>query len=628
MSLIDELKRRNVFRVGAAYGIVGWLLVEVASVVLPTFKAPEWVMQVFTFLVILGFPLALIFAWAFELTPEGIKREAEVDRTESITRVTGRKLDFAFIGLLAVALTFVVVDEYILEAEPEQVEGITEQLPGAETAARDKSIAVLPFLDLSPSGDYEWFSDGLSEEILNSLAHLPELMVSARTSSFRFKGQGRPVDEIARVLGVAHVVEGSVRRSGDQIRVTVQLIRTSDGFHLWSETYDRAAEDVFAVQEEIAEKIATALDVVLDDDKRDRMFRTGTRNVQAFEAYQKGRAIYDAAHAERTDENLFDANRWLEEAIAIDPDYSAAHLMHADAYTHFLMSAGEDLLAPKSRAPDLKEEEALQRLRADMQNAYQTARDPGVKLGMDYTRTFFSNDWHRLPSLIDALDDLHRAGKVLNDEGAWFASQATLGDAESFLAEVRDRQRLSPLDVSYWAESANGLMALGRYTDAIEEVQRGRRIAGNSPRLNHAEALAYAFSGDLDTAARMFSTGISESSVFAQIYRALASALGGDGGEARLRAEEIEARSAARDELLWVYHQLGDEKDRARLAREIDAQPLGPQRLLIFCAMGKYLAFSLDDTPNLRARLAEMGLDALHFQLMPRFTRVEKKTGR
>jgi len=625
MSLIAELKRRNVFRVGVAYGIVAWLLVEMASVVLPTFDAPGWVMKVVTFLVILGFPLALILAWAFELTPEGIKRESAVDLAESNTRKTRRKLDFAIIGLLAVAVVYFAVDKFLFQAESTPAEITTEQDLAAESVAREKSVAVLPLVDLSPSGDYEWFSDGLSEEILNSLAQLPELMVSARTSSFQFKGQDRDIGEIAKVLGVAHVVEGSVRRSGGQLRVTVQLIRASDGFHLWSETYDRSTEDVFAVQEEIAEKIAAALDVVLDENKRDRMFRTGTRNVQAFEAYQRGRAIYEAVHDLRTDENLFDANRWLEEAIVLDPDYSAAHLMHADAYTHFLMSAGEGPFAPKSRAPDLTDEEALQRLRTDMQNAYQTARDPDIKLGMDYTRTVFSNSWHRLPALIRALDDLHRAGKVLNIEGAWFGFQTTLGDAESYLAQARDRQRLSPLYVSHWVTSTWALMALGRYAEAIEEVRRGRRIAGNSPLLTYTEALVYALSGDPDTAARIFSTGIFEDPVYAQINRALASALSGDEEKARLRAKEIEAQSAEHDKLLWVYHQLGDEKNRARLAREIDSQPLGSQRLLNFVIVGNYLTFSLDDTPNFRARLAEMGLDASHFQPMPRFAAIAEE---
>jgi TolB-like protein len=572
------------------------------------------------FLVIAGLPLALIVAWAFEMTPEGLKREAEVDRTESTTHVTGRKLDFAIIGLLAIALIFVVVDNYILETEPEQAEIIAKPAFEAEFVPVEKSVAVLPFADLSPDGDYEWFSDGLSEEILNSLAHLPELMVSARTSSFHFKGQDKPIGEIARALGVAHVVEGSVRRAGDQLRVTAQLIRASDGFHLWSETYNRAVEDVFAVQEEIAEKIAAALDVVLDDEKRERMFRTGTRNVQAFEAYRRGRAIYEAVHDFRTDESLFDANHWLEQAIALDPDYSAAHLMHADAYSHFLMSGGEGPYSPKSRSPELTDEEALTRLRADMQNAYQTARDPDIKLGMDYTRTVFSNDWHRLPALIEAIDDLHRAGKVLNDASAWFGFQTTLGDAESFLAQVRSRQRRSPLFALNWTNSTVVLMVLGRYSEAIEEVRRGRRIVGNSPILTETEAFVYALSGDPDTAARIFSTGIYKDPLGAQINRALASALSGEEEEARLRALEIEAQFARHDDLLVVYHQLGDEKNRARLAREIDSRPLGSQRFLISLVIGNYLSFSLDDTPNFRARLAEMGFDASHFQPMPRFT--------
>jgi TolB-like protein len=622
MSLIAELKRRNVFRVGVAYAIVGWLLVEVASVLLPTFEAPAWVMKAFSSLVILGFPLTLIMAWAFELTPEGIKREAEVDRAESITHVTGRKLDFAIIGLLAVALIYVVIDKYILEAEPEQVKGATEQVSPAESVAIVKSVAVLPFVDLSPAGDYEWFSDGLSEEVLNSLAHLPELMVSARTSSFQFKGQDRAIGEIAQVLGVAHVVEGSVRRGGDQIRVTAQLIRASDGFHLWSEKYDRAAEDVFAVQEEIAEKIAAALDVVLDENKRDRMFRTGTRNVQAFEAYQRGRAIYDAAHDLHTDENLFDANRWFERAIALDPAYSAAHLMHADFYIHFLMDDPDYPVAPRSQAPELTEEAALERLRIDMRNAYQSARDPDIKLAMDYTRTVFSNSWHRLPALIRGLEGLYQTGKLIADENLWTKFRITLGDTEALLAEVNDRLRLSPLSTLFWGYSTRTLIALGRYEEAIEEARRARGIVGDHSFLTISEGMAYALSGDLDAATRMFSTGLD--SVSMRSFRALASVLTGNEEDARLRAQEIEAQFPQAPSLLLVYDQLGDKEKLARLAREIDAKPLGPQLLLLYM-FGNRTSFRLDDTPNLRARLAEMGLNASHFQPMPRFTAIAEE---
>jgi TolB-like protein len=622
MSLIAELRRRNVFRVGVAYVIVAWLLIEVASVILPALRLPEWTLTLLVFLVAVGFPLALIFAWAFELTPEGIKPAKDVAPAESIRRLTGRKLDFAIIGLLAIAVVYFAVDKFVLQVEPEQVKGATEQVSPAESIAIEKSVAVLPFVDLSPTGDYEWFSDGLSEEILNSLAHLPELMVSARTSSFQFKGQDRAIGEIAQVLGVAHVVEGSVRRAGDQIRVTAQLIRASDSFHLWSEKYDRAVEDVFAVQEEIAQEIATALDVVLDEGKRDRMFRTGTRNVQAFEAYQRGSAIYDAAHALRADEDLFDANRWFERAIALDPAYSAAHLMHADFYIHFLMDDPDYPIAPRSQAPDLTEEAALERLSTDLRNAYQSARDPDIKLAMDYTRTVFSNSWHRLPALIRGLEGLYQTGKLIADENLWTEFRITLGDTEALLAEVNDRLRLSPLSILYWVYSTRTLIALGRHEEAIEQTRRARGIVGDHPLLTIDEGMAYALSGDLDAATRMFSTGLD--SVSTRSLRALASVLAGNEKDARLRAQEIEAQFPRARSRLLVYGQLGDEEKLARLVREIDAKPLGPQELLLFM-YGNRIFFSLDDTPNLRARLAEMGLDASHFQPVPRFTAIAEE---
>ena len=194
MSLFAELRRRNVFRVGAAYAIVGWLLVEVASVLLPTFEAPDWVMKVFASLVMLGLPLALILAWAFELTPEGIKREAEVDRTESTTHVTGRKFDFAIIGLLVLAVVYFAVDKFVLKAGPDVTEVAAEQVPAAESVEREKSIAVLPFANLSDDASNEYFSHGISEELLNALTRITSLRVASRTSSFSFKGTNTAVD--------------------------------------------------------------------------------------------------------------------------------------------------------------------------------------------------------------------------------------------------------------------------------------------------------------------------------------------------------------------------------------------------------------------------------------------------
>ena len=327
-SVWAELRRRNVVKVAVAYAIVGWLLVEVASVVLPTFKAPEWIMQVFTFLVIVGFPLALILAWAFELTPEGIKREKDVDRSQSITHITRRKLDYLIIAVLVLALGFFAFDKFVLDPsrDADLVQATTEAI--AEQAAEagkeeiaNKSIAVLAFTDLSPQGDQEYFSDGISEELLNVLAKIPGLRVAARTSSFQFKGQNRDIVDIGQQLNVALVLEGSVRKAGIQIRITAQLVDASNGFHLWSETYDRELANIFAVQDEIAAAIVGALSEHLGLDVEAAPRVIAAVNTEAHEAYLRGRYLV----VQRTTVTLEGAVREFEKAIALDPDYALAH---------------------------------------------------------------------------------------------------------------------------------------------------------------------------------------------------------------------------------------------------------------------------------------------------------------
>jgi TolB-like protein/Tfp pilus assembly protein PilF len=319
-SVWTELRRRNVVKVAVAYAIVGWLLVEVASVVLPTFKAPEWIMQVFTFLVIVGFPLALILAWAFELTPEGIKREKDVDRSQSITRNTGRKIDYMIIAALVLALGFFVFDKFALgpSRDAELVQA-TIETGNAQTA--DKSIAVLAFTDLSPQGDQEYFSDGISEELLNVLAKIPGLRVAARTSSFQFKGENRDAIDIGQQLNVALVLEGSVRKAGVQIRITAQLIDASNGFHLWSETYDRELANIFALQDEISAAIVGALQEHLGLQVEAVPRVIAAANTEAYEAYLRGRHLV----LKRTRASLEGAVRELEKAITLDPEYALAH---------------------------------------------------------------------------------------------------------------------------------------------------------------------------------------------------------------------------------------------------------------------------------------------------------------
>jgi len=326
LSLIAELKRRNVFRVGVAYAIVAWLLVEVASVVLPTFKAPEWVMQVFTFLVLLGFPLALILAWAFELTPQGIKLDSAADSTAPVTRKARSKLDFAIVGLLVLAVAYIAFDKFLLEAELEPVEV-------------EKSIAVLPFVNMSADPDNEYFSDGISEELLNVLSRIPDLKVAARTSAFEFKGQNRNIAEIGRLLKVSNVLEGSVRKAGSRVRVTAQLIKVDDGFHLWSDTFERELTDIFAIQDEIAAAIANALKTTLELSTGSTDNLTGTNSIQAYEFYLQGMQNWHL----RELSTLRKAEELFLRAIEIDPDFAKAHAGLALTYAVIYVYAGESV---------------------------------------------------------------------------------------------------------------------------------------------------------------------------------------------------------------------------------------------------------------------------------------------
>ena len=257
LSLFAELKRRNVFRVGIAYAITSWALLQVTDVVSPILGLPAWAPRLIFVILAIGLPPALIFAWAYEMTPEGLKREKDVDRSRSITSQTGRKLDRIIISVLSVAVVLLLIDKFML----------SPAIPPDTAETSDKSIAVLPFVNMSSDPEQEFFSDGITEEILNSLAAVKELKVAGRTSSFAFKGRNEDLRLIGDTLGVAHILEGSVRKAGATVRITAQLIQVDDGFHLWSETYDRQLNDVFAIQDEIATEILKQLKARLLDEE-------------------------------------------------------------------------------------------------------------------------------------------------------------------------------------------------------------------------------------------------------------------------------------------------------------------------------------------------------------------------
>ena len=320
MSFFEELKRRNVFRVGVAYLISAWVLLQVVDLVLENIQAPDWIMKVFMLALAIGFPLAVFFAWAFEMTPEGIKKEKDVDRSQSITNTTGRKLDRSIIVILLIALIYFAWDNFNPETSgPEPVPVSKQQAAQEETA--QKSIAVLPFVNMSTDANNEFFSDGISEEILNVLASIPDLKVAARTSAFAYKGTNTKIAEIAKELGVNHILEGSVRKSGNQVRVTAQLIKADDGFHLWSENYDRELTNIFAIQDEIAGSIADALKVSLKLTSGVAGNLTGTQSIEAYEHYLKGMSLWH----ERTVPSLHQASTEFETAISLDPEFAKAY---------------------------------------------------------------------------------------------------------------------------------------------------------------------------------------------------------------------------------------------------------------------------------------------------------------
>ena len=332
-NLFEELKRRNVVRVGIAYVVVAWLILQFSDLVLENLLAPNWIMQTIMLILAIGLPIALLFAWAYELTPEGLKTTKEVDRSESVTHNTGRKLDRVIIGVLAIAVVYFLWERQQPTEVPASAEPVAEAEVPSESQAGEpaptettyRSIAVLPFVNMSSDEEQEWFADGLTEEILNSLARTPDLLVSARTSSFAYKNSTEDLPTIAAALGVEHVLEGSVRRSGDRLRVTAQLIRANDGFHLWSENFDRALDDVIEIQEQVAIEIAAALETAMDPEALAKMVSTGTRSVPAYEAYLRGLAYQGDALASGDKYQLQSAEEAFQAAVAVDPEFSLAH---------------------------------------------------------------------------------------------------------------------------------------------------------------------------------------------------------------------------------------------------------------------------------------------------------------
>ena len=322
MSFFTELKRRNVLRVGAAYAVAAWLLIQIADTTFPLFGFDQTPARIVVILLVIGFLPALIIAWAFELTPAGLQRDEDVDHKLTVTTTASKKLDRIIMVVLVLALGFFAFDKFVLSESREQAiaDNAREEalIVALETIRNNKSIAVLPFVDMSKEQDQEYFADGMTEELLNELAQLQGLNVTGRTSSFAFKGHNEDLRSIGEQLGVAYILEGSIRKQENEVRITAQLINSQDGSHMWSDTYDAELDNIFHIQEDIARSVAGALSIALDVEGRNHLPGTGTESVAAYDAFLEGRS------AERSSGNIRLAAVLFERAIGLDPEYAEA----------------------------------------------------------------------------------------------------------------------------------------------------------------------------------------------------------------------------------------------------------------------------------------------------------------
>ena len=621
-SLWTELKRRNVFRVAAAYAVVAWLLVQVGDIAADSLGFPEWFMPMLFVLLGLGFPVALILSWAYELTPEGVKKAAEVAPAESVALKTGKRIDRLIVVALLAVIAILVVERVWFAGRD------TDGAPNL--AVVDKSVAVLPFADLSRTGDQAWFVDGLTEEILNSLARLPELKVSARTSSFRFREPDRDIRAIAEALDVANVVEGSVRRIDERLRVTVKLIRAADGLQFWSESYDRTTEDLFEVQRDVAEKIALTLDVFLDATKRERMFATGTHDVEAFEAYLKGRSLLDRAHASEPGVSLWDANEELERAMALDPEYVAPAIAHHDAYAHYLMDGPESdyLENSRGRGP-MSDEEALDRLLADLDRAISNARTPTERIVGQLTKEYFSPTWSRMPGLLKQLRD-ESAIEEASALDIWLTVILSFNGELEMLRSIYDYKiETDPLHAGNWSSRAAMLSVFGEFDAAEDAIERGRATAGDHPWLHEDELLLAIARRDRGTVLTLLQRPAAILTPQQRDWRAAyLAAVEGDYDRAEELAEEVDAREPwPQEQLLLVYHETGDLARARELTARIDNLAAGPTILARTISLShNMLFFDIADAPNFSTRLAEADIDPASFRPMPRLS-VAARTG-
>jgi adenylate cyclase len=462
-----ELRRRNVYRVAITYAVVAWLLVQAASILLPTFDAPSWVMKVVTVLLALGFALVVFISWAFEATPQGLKRTKDVSPEEMRSLPMWGTRKFAtFIIAIAVIAAALLAYQF---SRPRNTP------PPSSSSA--KSIAVLPFVNMSADKNDEYLSDGVSEELITALSKITGLQVKARTSSFAFKGKNEDIQKIGELLHVSNLLEGSVAKAGNKLRITAQLIQASDGNHLWSDTYDRDMQDIFAVRSEVAQQVAETLKVrLLGEDKR-KIDKKPTENLEAYNLYRQGRYYADKL----SEEGMAKARPFFEQAIQKDPRFALAYTGLADNYV-----IAADAIIPPREAFSKAKEAALKAIEMD-----DSLAEAHASLG--FVHYHYDWDWA-------AAEKEFKRAISLNPQSAqsytlythFLAGMGRYDEACKYGARALE---LDPLSVSnYWFLGWGAIYA-GRNDEAISQFSKAAELDPNNPWTRWFLGRAYLFKG-------------------------------------------------------------------------------------------------------------------------------------
>ena len=555
-NFLAELKRRNVYKVAVAYAVVGWLVIQVSSTVLPTFHAPEWVVQTLVVLVAIGFPIALVIAWAFELTPEGLKRAEDVDLA-----MKRRPKSHAWIYVVAVGAVLSIGLFMLGRYGFREKNSSTVELPA-------KSIAVLPFDNLSEDKSNAYFAEGVQDEILTRLAKVADLKVISRTSTQHFKSAPDNLPQIAKQLGVMNILEVSVQKANDQVRVNVQLINALTDAHLWAETFDRKLTDIFAVESEIAKTIADTLQAKLTGSEKTAMSKKPTANPEAYELYLKGRFFWN----KRTSADLRKAVDYFNQAIAKDSNYALAYAGLADA---FAMYPDYGVEAPADAYPRAKSA-AMKALELD-----NTLGQPHAALGLVYAN--FEHDFAK------SIGEFERAAQL--DPNYATAHQwintglEPTGQFDRSIAETKHAIELDPLSLIINADLAYSYFNARRFDDALAQSQKTLEIDPSFHVARGYLGLALQFKGQLAEAIPEFRTAAaSNDEPFSQALLGQALARAGMRDEAQRILSRLEER--ARDHFVtgWslavIRLALGD-KEGALAALDLALQQHAPEIVLI-----------------------------------------------